>query len=707
MAIPSDNLQKLRDICDRPAGQWCGIAIAFALGCLGAVRPAASEVIADSAPVVVEDQTSPKSSEKNSTPKLSGPLLDETSAEQLPTPPTNTMPPKTGPANLREPSQSKLDPTLPLRQPPGVQSEPPTGPLEPVPPWEEKPVVTPWQVPSGFSGPSSVATWESQESNHFVPVPDRWRIGFPNWDRYGPDHSVFEPRDPFEEDAPYVRGWELNPYRQNVLKGDYPIVGQHTFLNVTATSFTDIEFRQVPTPTTPFESTPQPSEENFFGNPDQFIFNHDLRLSFDLSHGDAGFKPDDWRIHLTPVFNMNYLDVNELGVVSPNVLRGTTRFREDESLEEWFAETKIADTSPYYDFVSVRAGSQPFVSDFRGFIFSDTNRAVRLFGTRNANRDQFNIAFFDQLEKNTNSGLNTFDQSRNQIVAIANYFRQDFIWPGYTSQLSVHYDDDRGDGLEFDRNGFLVRPDPVGVFTPHNVQAVYLGWAGDGHINRFNINHAFYWALGHDDLNPMAGRPVDINAQMAAAEISYDRDWMRFRSSIFWASGDDNIRDKDAKGFDAIMDDPNFAGGEFSYWQRQTIKLLGVSLTDRFSLLPHLRSSKIEGQANFVNPGLFLLNFGADAEVTPRFRLISNANLLWFDDTHVLQQFVFQQGIDKHIGTDLSLGFEQRPFLNDNLIFTGGVSTLIPGDGFRDLYNPFVGNVDSLFATFLEVAATF
>lgn len=703
MPKPSDHTPSCGPTRHIRVGRLCSVTVAFVLGYLGASRPAASEVWISDAHVVIEDNSSTERLEKTSIPVLQSPFLDEESTEVLPNPSNATAAPPTGATEQTKTEEQNR--ALPLRQPPGV--EPPEIPLQPVAPWEEGPVVTPLQVPSGFSGPSSVAICEPLESNHFVPVPDRWRIGFPEWDRYGPDHSVLEPHDPFEEDAPYVWGWQLNPYRQNVLKGDYPIAGQHTFLNVTATSFSDIEFRQVPTPTTPFESTPDPGQENFFGNPDQFFFSHDLRLSFELSHGDAGFKPNDWRIRLTPVFNMNYLDVEELGVVSPDVRRGTTRFRQDQNLEEWFVESKIADTSPYYDFVSVRAGSQPFVSDFRGFIFSDTNRAVRLFGTRNANRDQFNVALFSQLEKNTNSGLNTFDQSRNQTVAIANYFRQDYIWPGYTSQWSIHYNDDRGDGLEFDRNGFLARPDPAGVFTPHDIEAVYLGWAGDGHINRFNINHAFYWALGRDSLNPLAGQAVDINAQMAAAEVSYDRDWMRFRTSLFWASGDDDISDDEGRGFDAIMDDPNFAGGEFSFWQRQSIKLLGVNLVDRFSLVPHLRSSKLQGQTNFVNPGLFLLNFGADAEVTPRLRLISNVNLLWFDDTDVIEQFVFQPGIDRHIGTDLSFGFEQRPFLNDNLIFVGGVSTLIPGAGFKDIYNPFVGDVNSLFATFLQIAATF
>ena len=36
-------------------------------------------------------------------------------------------------------------------------------------------------------------------------------------------------------------------------------------------------------------------------------------------------------------------------------------------------EIKLFDVNKNYDFVSVRAGIQPFVSDFRGFIFSDNN----------------------------------------------------------------------------------------------------------------------------------------------------------------------------------------------------------------------------------------------------------------------------------------------------------------------------------------------
>ncbi len=95
------------------------------------------------------------------------------------------------------------------------------------------------------------------------------------------------------------------------------------------------------------------------------------------------------------------------------------------------------------------------------------------------------------MEKDTNSGLNEIDHNRDQEIVIGNFYRQDFIWPGYTSEGSIHYNHDEP-STHFNANGFLVRPDPDGIFQPHQLDVVYLGWAGDGHINRFNITHQFY-----------------------------------------------------------------------------------------------------------------------------------------------------------------------------------------------------------------------
>ena len=550
--------------------------------------------------------------------------------------------------------------------------------------------------PTGFTGGTSIEPTERQNTDHFIPIEDRWRIGTPTWDRYGKGH-------PPVDDYPFVQGAWWDPYNQNVLKGDYPIAGQDVFMRLGFRTMNLVEYRQTPIPTTPTEATQNPGEFEFFGNPNQFLFAQYNSASIDLFKGDSVFRPFDWRFKVNVIFNQNYLKVYELGVVSPDVTDGTNRHRTFWSLEEWFYESKIADTSPNYDFVSVRAGSQFFSSDFRGFIFADTNRAVRLFGNRLSNQDQYNVIWFDQTEKDTNSFLNTLDD-RHQNTLIANYYRNDFVFPGYNTQVSFHYNRDQA-STKFDDNGFLVRPDPVGVYAPHQVDAYYLGWSGNGHINRYNVSHAAYYVTGNDELNPLAGQAQDIHAFMGALELSYDRDWARFRCSYFYASGDSDPNDTQANGFDAIFDNPNFAGGEFSYWNRQQIKLFGVNLVQRQSLIPNLRSSKFQGQTNFVNPGIQLVNFGFDADLTTKFKWINNANYLWFNQTESLEVYTFQEKVRNEIGLDLSSGVEYRPLLNNNILIVGGISGLLVGNGFRDLYQPLYGSVPDLAAGFFE--ATF
>ena len=73
----------------------------------------------------------------------------------------------------------------------------------------------------------------------------------------------------------------------------------------------------------------------------------------------------------------------------------------------------------------------------------------------------------------------------------------------------------------------------------------------------------------------------------------------------------------------------------------------------------------------------------------------------------MMELFTFQGNLHDRIGTDISLGAEYRPFLNDNLEILGGISTLIPGRGFEDLYNPLRGSVEELLAGFIEVVAIY
>jgi hypothetical protein len=528
--------------------------------------------------------------------------------------------------------------------------------------------------PPGFVGPSLGHPRPIDTSPDFVPIPDRWRLGLPNWNRY---------ERPLE--APYVPGRWWDPYNQNVIKGDFPILGQNIFLSVAAISDTLFESRRIPTPCN--VSSAEPGCADVFGNGDQLLVNQNFILSLELFKGDTAFKPRDWELRLTGVFNFNYLKTNETGVVNIDVREGTDRFEDHASMQEFFVEYHLGDLTPTYDFLSTRSGIQGFVSDFRGFIFSDNNLGFRLFGNLGSNRDQFNAAYFRPLEKDTNSGLNRLFDTRGQHVGIVNYFRQDFLTLGYTLSLSAHYLHDAG-GEHIDENGFVVRPAVVGVPEVHTIDAVYLGWTGDGHIGPVNVNHAFYQVVGRDSRNPINAKSADINAQMAALELSMDFDWVRPKFTFFWASGDDKPQDRRSRGFDSILDNPNFAGGGFSYWVRQGIPLAttGLELTGRNSLLPALRSSKIEGQPNYINPGLFLFGIGADFELTPKMRLSFQANKIRFHKTESVELLLFQDRVRQDVGWDLSLGLRWRPLLIDNVIVNVGGATFIGGSGFRDIY---------------------
>ena len=566
--------------------------------------------------------------------------------------------------------------------PPGGQQLPPMTPsaagAESSAPGYSGAKQNPELQPSGQQTPAAPETFPP-DGEVFQPQPNRWRVTMPDWNRYGTGGE-----------HPYVKGSRWDPFDRNKLKGDEPVIGQQIFFNFTGVSDTLFDGRRLPVPSN--ISTAHPGEPGFFGKGEQVFLDQLFLFSFDLFHGDAAFRPVDWRIRVTPAVSLNYLDLREVGIVNVNVRAGTSRLDSHLGFQELFGEVKLHDLSPNFDFVSVRAGIQEFNADFRGFLFVDEQPGVRFFGNYASNRWQYNLAYFNLLEKNTNSGLNTFAR-RDQQVIIANVYRQDLLFQGYTAQFSVSYNDDQG-GVHYDDNGFLVRPSPIGLVISNNqikthaIHAAYLGWTGDGHIGRVNLTHAFYQALGTDSFNPIAGRPVTINAQMAAVEASVDKDWIRFKGSLFYASGSADPRGGRARGFDAIEDFPEFAGGIFSLWNREGIRLLGtgVNLTSPDSLLPSLRSNKDEGQANFVNPGIFLANLGTDFDLTPKLRGFVNVNYLRFERTESLELLLFQAPIHHTIGVDSSLGIRYRPPLTEDISITAGAAALVPGQGLRDIY---------------------
>jgi hypothetical protein len=102
-------------------------------------------------------------------------------------------------------------------------------------------------------------------------TPDRWRITFPEYDRYGD-------RGARGRDIPFKRGRWWDPYNQNVLKGDYPIKGNKQFMILTAVSSTNVEQRRAPTPSG--VSSVDPESAEFFGRPEQLSARHTFHSLF-------------------------------------------------------------------------------------------------------------------------------------------------------------------------------------------------------------------------------------------------------------------------------------------------------------------------------------------------------------------------------------------------------------------------------------------
>jgi len=534
-----------------------------------------------------------------------------------------------------------------------------------------------------------------------LPIPDRWRL---------------------IESLGLVKENLLDPYNQNTYKGDrpinrakvpwLPITGDDWFFVANLISDTVYEPRTFPIPVG-VQTTEDPDRIDVFGNDFSQVLSQTFIAGFALLKGSTTFKPPTVEYRVTLAYNVNYVDVPERRVLFVEPSRPSHRLDHFLGVQEAFVDYHFSQfDNDRFDFISIRAGIQPFQSDFRGFLFNDQQLGVRLFGSRDNNRFQFNLGAFWRLEKDTNSGLNAINQSpRDDIVFVANAYRQDFLIPALTSQFTVVYNMNReADDIEIDDNGFPVRPALLGTLRGREYDVVYLGYNADGRIGRVNLTGSFYWALGEDRNSFFTDRPADINAQFAAIEASYDKDWMRFRLSGAYASGDSDPYDDTEGGFDAIFENPVFAGADTSYWIRQTIPFAGggraIAVNGRNGILNSLRSSKEQGQSNFNNPGLILAGLGADFDLTPEFRLSANANHLWFENTSSLEVLRNEGSIPEEIGFDLSAAAIWRPKATQNIVFRLSAATLVAGDGFQDLFDN-LGEEQKFYSVLANVVLTY
>lgn len=486
----------------------------------------------------------------------------------------------------------------------------------------------------------------------------------------------------------------LDPYNgNNVLKADEPAFGEDWFVNLVGISDSTVEPRRFPVPAGS-TATNQPGTNDTLGDGEQQVYSQTFILEAVLYKGDTVFKPPDYEFRFTPAFNISRVETNENGLVNQLATRGTSRNDNAFGVQALFIDKHLRNVSDRFDFDSLRVGIQPFISDFRGFLFQDSPVGVRLFGTRANNRYQYNLGVFRRIEKDANSGLNDVTRGgpalRNDDFAVANLYVQDWPVLGFTTQGTLVYNrNTEGDETFTDANNVIQRPSSLGLGRGSDYDVGYVGLSGDGHFGRWNLTASLYGATGTVDHGLFINHSEDIRAGFGAFELSRDYSWARVRLSLAYATGDSDPFDDRAEGFDAIFENPQFAGADTSFYIRQPIPLVGggrVALSGRNAFLNSLRTSKEAGASNFVNPGLMLAGIGADFDLTPTLRVSSNFNYLGFADTTVLEVVRQQGDIDRDLGLDASLALTWRPFAIQNIVTRLSVAALLPGSGYKALF---------------------
>ena len=507
----------------------------------------------------------------------------------------------------------------------------------------------------------------------FQGLPDRWRL----------------------VEAIGIKQNLLDPYHgYNVLKGDKPAFGEDWFFALVGVSDTVVEPREFPVPVGG-PVADRAGSLDLFGDGKQNVFSQTFAVETILYKGNTVFKPPEWEFRFTPAFNISRVSVGEQGLLKANPDYGRTRTESVLGIQALFVDKHMWNVSERYDFDSVRVGVQPFTADFRGFLYSDSALGVRWFGIRDNNRLQYNLAWFRRIDKDTNSGLNNLAERglaalRRDDLFVANVYYQDFPVLGFTSQAVVMHDRNREGGrIRYDDNGIIQRPASLGLERSYDYDVTYIGASGDGHFGVLNLSTSAYAVVGDTSRGIFVERSQSVRAGFFAAELSRDFSWIRARGSIAWASGDRDPYDGRAEGFDAVLENPLFAGADTSFWIREPVPLIAggrVALSGRNGMLNSLRSSKEFGQSNFVNPGLRLLGAGVDLDLTPTLRVSGNLNYLAFDNTATLEAARAQSGIGRGIGVDASIALTWRPLAIQNVVARLSYATLFPGAGYRALF---------------------
>ncbi|MDZ7825009.1 MAG: hypothetical protein U5R48_01980 [Gammaproteobacteria bacterium] len=316
--------------------------------------------------------------------------------------------------------------------------------------------------------PGRLSPWTADIENGPA-VPDRWRIV----QALGYEEQI---RDPYAA--------------HNPIKGDLPVWGEDWFFNITAISDTIVEPRRFPLPVG-IATTARPGSLDLIGRGESTVFVETFLPEFVIYKGNTTFKPPDWEFRFTPAINYNQAHFDERGIakVEPGGADISGRVRKEGhiGIQSLFIDKHLRNVSDRYDFDSLRVGIQPITADFRGFLFLDQQLGIRLFGTRDNNIFQYNLAAFQRMEKDLNTALNNHGEDlRDDWVFLANLYWQDMPVKGHIAQVTVVHNRNRERGqIKFDDNGFIARPSSLFEERfSRDYDVTYLGFNGDGHFGR-------------------------------------------------------------------------------------------------------------------------------------------------------------------------------------------------------------------------------
>ena len=201
--------------------------------------------------------------------------------------------------------------------------------------------------------------------------------------------------------------------------------------------------------------------------------------------------------------------------------------------------------------------------------------------------------------------------------------------------------------FQFDNNDFLVRPDPAGVFQPHEIDVV---------LPRLGRRRA-HQPLQHHPRVLLGARPrrAEPARRRSAGHQRPDgggRAVVRPRLGplphvvLLRLRRRRHQRRRGRRLRHASSTTPTSPAASSATGSGSRSACSASTSSTATSLVPDLRSSKIQGQTQLREPRPAprqrRRRRRADAASC---RLITNANFLWFDETEVLEQFVFQDDI--------------------------------------------------------------